>query len=105
MHALLAEYCLLPDDPLGTWREGPYSDFTSGQATWARVEGTTLPDLIFNDEAEATIKSLSLPYCVSLDKFAAMNGSIVTPTVTKPSDRAWWKSASVYQSELYLQRT
>lgn len=72
---------------------------TSGQATWARVEGTTLPDLIFNDEAEATIKSLSLPYCVSLDKFAAMNGSIVTPTVSKPSDRAWWKSASVYQSE------
>lgn len=33
-------------------------------------------------------------------KMTEYDGDIIAPTVEKPTDRAWWKSATVYQGEL-----
>jgi hypothetical protein len=47
-------------------------------------------------EKDRTEHSLAL---TRYRKMTEYDGDIIAPTVEKPTDRAWWKSATVYQGE------
>jgi len=83
-----------------------FGNYRTGFSLRNDLSLSSLCEIPFSDHSSIWADHFSAQLSDGLDTRLSievkMNGHVLAPAVTKPSDRAWWKSAAVYQSKQSL---